>query len=325
MTDSQINDECIKYNLDNLQIKNERKLFFFRIIDSHIYFELFKKIKVALKFKTKFPYQKVTDYGVTVEKRSPQLIVSLTSFPGRIDSVEKTINTLLNQTLKPDRVILWLAESQFANKENDLPAGLLKLKELGLEIKWCEDLKPYKKLVPALKEFPNDIIVTADDDLYYQKDWLEELYNAYKKDNSCIYTRGAAHLDIKGDNISVLPYRANYNYKPSFANVLMGGSGTLFPPHSLHPDVLNEEKILNFIPTQDDIYFWAMAVLNKTKICYLKSKNMNMYQRENTRKSGLCKINNTNGSGMSPFEAYKKVFIEYPEIYSLITEEKCDE
>ena len=312
-------------NFDNLQIKNERKLFFFRVIDSHVYFELFKKIKLSLRFKTKFPYQKATSYGVTVEKRTPQLIVSLTSFPDRINSVERTINTLLNQTVKPDRLILWLAESQFVNKENDLPSELLKLKELGLEIKWCEDLKPYKKLIPALEEFPNDIIVTADDDLYYQEDWLKELYEAYNKNNSCIYTKGAACLNIKGDSVSVLPYRANYNYKPLFANVLMGGSGTIFPPHSLHQDILNKEKILNLIPTHDDIYFWAMAVLNKTKICYLKSKDMNMYQREETRKNGLCTINNVNGSGMSPFDAYRKVFVEYPEVYSLVMGENRNE
>ena len=50
------------------------------------------------------------------EEREKQLIVTLTSFPERINEVHLCINTLLNQTLKPDKIILWLAEEEFPNK-----------------------------------------------------------------------------------------------------------------------------------------------------------------------------------------------------------------
>ena len=182
---------------------------------------------------------------MTTEKRNPQLIVSLTTFPARINTVHKTINTLLQQTVKPDKLILWLAKEQFANKEDDLPQNLLKLKDFGLEIKWCEDLRSYKKLVPTLREFPNDIIVTADDDLYYQKDWLESLYNAYLKAPQNIYTRRACAIKRKNYYYSVIPHYANKDYEPNYSNQLMGGAGTIYPPNSLHKDILDTDKIKN--------------------------------------------------------------------------------
>ena len=101
----------------------------------------------------------------------------------------------------------------------------------------------------------------------------------------------------------------------------MGGSGTLYPPHSLFKDATNIEKIKNLIPTHDDIYFWVMAILNKTKICMIKNADINLYTVKDTQQSGLCKINKTNKFGMSPKEAFQRIFNEYPEAYDLIEEE----
>ena len=55
------------------------------------------------------------------------IIVSLTSFPQRIYEIHYTIFSLLNQTVKPSKVILWLAKEEFPNLEKDLPDTLLKL------------------------------------------------------------------------------------------------------------------------------------------------------------------------------------------------------
>ena len=60
-------------------------------------------------------------------------------------------------------MILWLADSEFPDREKDLPQNLMRLCKEGLQIKWTKDVKSYKKLIPAIKEFPEAIIVTADD------------------------------------------------------------------------------------------------------------------------------------------------------------------
>lgn len=61
-----------------------------------------------------------------------KIIVSLTSYPARISTVHLTIDTLLSQTRKADKIILWLAPEQFPNKEDDLPAQLLAQTEGGI-------------------------------------------------------------------------------------------------------------------------------------------------------------------------------------------------
>ena len=54
-----------------------------------------------------------------------RIIVSMTSYPGRITNVRKAIYYLLTkQTVKPDEIHLWLAEPEFPNREKDLPEDL---------------------------------------------------------------------------------------------------------------------------------------------------------------------------------------------------------
>ena len=200
---------------------------------------------------------------------------------------------------------------------------MLKLTNLGLEIKWCENLLSYKKIIPALKEFPNDIIVTADDDLYYEKDWLKSLYDEYLKDTSGIYVRRAVRVTLKGKRINRLSGRALSYTTPadfSYYNQLMSGSGCLFPPNSLYTEVLNTQSALSNLPTQDDIFLWAMAVLNRTKIKIVKGYDAPLYYVENTKKDGLCKINKKGGTGLSPQCAYGKVSELYPELINILKE-----
>ncbi len=298
------------------KIKKNKKAFLIKKMDSHLYIN-FLGIHLGFKYKQNFEYNKAENIGISTETRTPKLIVSLASYPGRINTVYKTLNTLLCQTIKPDKLILWLADSQFLNKEEDLPPELLELKKYGLEIRWCEDLKSYKKLVPALREYPEDIIVTADDDLYYQKDWLESLYNAYKNDPKNIYTRRACRIEKCGNIFKNSPHYSNMHYEPDFSNQLMGGAGTIYPPHSLHEDVFNTDLIKELVPTYDDIYFWAMAVLKGTKIGLVKNKDLSIYNVEGTQDGALCKINGKNGT-MSDKEAFNRIFERYPEIIGRI-------
>lgn len=294
------------------KFKKNKKFFFFRDLDAHYYINLFG-FHLGFKHHQRFKSVEISESGVTEVKRATQLIVSLASYPARINTVYKTVETLLNQTIKPDRLILWLAEEQFPNKEEDLPEKLLGLKEYGFEIGWCEDLKSYKKLVPALREFPEDIIVTADDDLYYQRDWLESLYNAYLKDPKNIYTRRATRITRKENTFKISPHYSNTHYEPDFSNQLMGGAGTLYPPHSLHEDVFNTDLIKELVPTYDDIYFWAMAVVKGTKIGLVRNKDLNIYNVEGTQNGALCKINGQSDR-MNDKEAFNRIFERYPEV-----------
>lgn len=303
---------------------NLKKLFYLKELDSHLIIH-FLGLRLMFKHRCLFKYKPTTSYGVSDELRTPKLVVSLTSFPQRIDTVHLAINTLLRQSIKPNVLILWLAREQFPNGEKELPKSLLKLKDFGLTIDWCEDLKSYKKLIPSLKKYPNDIIITADDDLCYEEDWLESLYGTYLKNPNNIYVRRAGRIMVLENKFKTISNRkhlyTNY-FKPSYKNVLLGGSGCLFPPDSLHEDIFNVEKIKYLLPTQDDFYFWAMAVLKKTKIGVVKGFDAHLYCIEGSQKHGLCKINRkNNAAGLSGDEACEKLLHTYPEIMDILKEE----
>lgn len=155
---------------------------------------------------------------------NPDLIVSLTSYPKRINTVHLVIKSLLYQSLHADKVILWLAPEQFPNKEKDLPQDLLDLIPQGLTIDWYHDIKSYKKLIPALKKYPNSIIVTADDDNIYQKQWLEKLYNSYVKSPNDIQVHRVTKFFYKY-GFEIIAGGKDYYKEPSFLNKIVGLGG----------------------------------------------------------------------------------------------------
>ena len=45
-----------------------------------------------------------------------EIIVSLTSYPKRINKIKQTLDSIFNQTIQPDKILLWLSNSEFENK-----------------------------------------------------------------------------------------------------------------------------------------------------------------------------------------------------------------
>ena len=304
-----------------------------KYFDGHIVINVFG-LMIRIKHNRKFNCPDVKYIGINKEEnRDKKIIVSLTSFPQRINIVVKTIKTLLNQTMKPDMIILWLAPEQFPNGENDLPKELLNLREYGLTIDWYKDIRSYKKIIPTLKKYPDSIIITTDDDIYYTPDTIESLYKSYLEHPYEIQ----AH---RCDWLTVLPrpagegwgeglitwaktrelYKDLHRDESSFRHRLTGYGAVLYPASSLYKDVLDEEKISKTIPTHDDIWLWAMAVLAGTKIRLVKGYSESINYVEDSQQFGLCKVNKK-GVGMGLGEAYDIILKEYPQILEVLKKE----
>jgi hypothetical protein len=185
----------------------------------------------------------------------------LTSYGERLtETAPYAIATLLNQSVKPDRIILWVA---YKDKEK-IPDVFQKLTEKGLEIRFCEDIKSYKKLIPALHEFPEDCIITADDDVYYPQNWFEQLIALHKYNPDKVICHRAHGMKVDY-NHNLLPYEKwdsciNNQSQPIFPT---GAGGILYPPRCFYKEITNKELFMKLAPKADDIWFWAMAVLNK--------------------------------------------------------------
>lgn len=237
----------------------------------------------------------------STEEPIPNLIITLTSYPARISTLHETLISLLSQSRRPEKVVLWLAEEQFAGKEKDLSDKILKMKDFGLEIRWSRDLKSYKKLIPGLEENPEKIYVTADDDIFYPKNWLRNLYEEYQRDKDVIFCHRVHRITFDAKGL-VKPYqewkKCIKKGQEREGDVLFftTGGGVLFPPNCFYKDVLNEDLFQKLCPLADDLWFWMMIVLNRRKIRIVKN---NVYRIRNNggtqEEEPLWKINREAG------------------------------
>ena len=111
-----------------------------------------------------------------------KLYVSFTSWEKRINNCKHTVDLMSSQTLKPTKIILNLAEEEFPNKENDLPKDLVaEAKNNPLfEIYWVkENTTVWKKILPTMNRFPNDLVLSIDDDIEYPDNYIEEMYKTF--------------------------------------------------------------------------------------------------------------------------------------------------
>jgi len=226
-----------------------------------------------------------------------ELVVSLTSFPARFPTLHLTIGCLLDQTVKADRTVLWIAHEDLPA----LPKAVTKLERRGLEIRACEDLRSYKKLVPARESFPDAYILTADDDLEFSRDWLETLVDgASAQDRSIVCHRAhRAAWSAEGRLADYLEWEFDVQderaRRPSMDIMPTTGAGALFPPHVL-PDFATDRSLFGRLcPDGDDVWFWWCARLAGTPIRKVGGVN-SLFTWPGSQESTLWEINRAGGN-----------------------------
>ena len=191
-----------------------------------------------------------------------EVIVSLTTYDKRYYEVYLTIESIMQGTVKPNRIILWLADEM---NGLPVPVSLQRQMERGLEIGYTKDIRSFKKLIPTLKKYPESVIITIDDDVLYEYDLVENLMNAYKTDPHHVHggRLKCFNLDHHGMPKDYRKWKEVCHVgKPSPRNMCIGVGGVLYPPHCFTEEVFNEATFMNLCPKADDIWFWCMANIN---------------------------------------------------------------
>lgn len=219
------------------------------------------------------------------------LTVSLTSYPPRFKTLYMTLKALVNQTVRPDRLVLWVAEGD----ESHLPAQVVNLQNTVafFEIKTCSDTRSYKKLIPSLTTWPNDIIVTADDDVNYPIDWLAGLVANFQKYNSIIAYR--AHYPVIEAG-KLAPYSAWLTNTQANDSIVFptGIGGVLYPPNCFLTEVTDSDLFMKLAPTADDVWFFFCSRLNGQN-AILADRSFNVINWQSTHESGLATTNVAEG------------------------------
>ena len=189
------------------------------------------------------------------------LIVSFTSWTKRIQYCKHTVDLMMKQTLLPNKIILNLAEEEFPNKMNDLPDDLVKeaINNNIFEIYWVkENTTVWKKIIPTMNRFPNDLVFSIDDDIEYPSNYIEEMYKTYCENN---------------EQCPVVAYEFIID-----GNLCHSGPFTLTSKR-FYGDLLNDiynDVILSTLPEkkwQSDIAYYK--VVNTLGYKYVKCKKIN--------------------------------------------------
>ena len=218
-----------------------------------------------------------------------ELVISLTSYRPRFPHLHLALLSLLDQSVRPDRLILWISHAEM----DDLPKAVTSLVRLGLDIRATRELRSYKKLIPALEMFPQAFIATADDDVLYPRDWLEALCANQGHDGGRVIGCHRAHRIPRPEGGRLRPYREwhwdvadSASRQPSVDLVPTGVGGILYPPRSLHPATTDDAAFLRLCPDADDLWFYWMARRAGSRHCRVGS-GFRMLHLPGTIENGL--------------------------------------
>lgn len=250
--------------------------------------------------------------------KQQKVIVSMTSFPAAIPYAVQAVQSILEGSVLPDKLVLYLTVSQFP--DNKIPQELLDISSRNplFEVRnYDDEIRSYRKLLPALKDFPDAVIVTVDDDVWYHKKMLSDLLHWHKKNPNVIFAHRAKRIKMNAPYRKWKKYRwYSFLFKKlhfSFANIQTGVGGVLYPPHSLNLEMINSNLFKEIIPTNDDIWFWASAVANGSQIVPVPFGRNKPRGLGKPKELALKTVNFKSGTDLNR-AAFEEILEKYPEI-----------
>ena len=247
-----------------------------------------------------------------------RIIVSLTSFPAAIPYAVQAIRSILKGSLLPDKIVLYLDTQKFPDGVLPQELEALRAESPLFEVRFDPaEIRSYKKLIPALRDFPDDTIVTIDDDIHYPPNLLRDLADLHKRIPNAIVAHRVRKVRLDA------PYKKWRKYKwydfvfrrYHFSQLAMqtGVGGVLYPPHTLDEKMLDPALFMVMAPTNDDIWFWAAAVSKGTFVVPLPNGQRTAKGIGKPHKYSLMSVNLQPGDDRNR-KALDKILQHFPDI-----------
>lgn len=257
---------------------------------------------VSKPIKNNSEIKEVKEKVVKIIKK--ELWVSLTTIPSRLSRIHLTLESIKNQTLKPDRINLCIPEiCKKENCEYNLPNTILNDPLINI-VKCKKDYGPATKLLGSLEICgnPETIIITVDDDIIYDTKLVERLYEYSKTNpNSAIGFCGwniEDLLESKEVFYNKLMYEEKCNFKNgTTVDILEGWRGVLYKTSFFDMNIFNYSNAPKSSYFVDDVWISGNLKIRGIERKIIKFKeNKKLERYDNIWKSnfnGSKKFNNS--------------------------------
>nr|MCR4891861.1 glycosyltransferase [Lachnospiraceae bacterium] len=218
-----------------------------------------------------------------------------------------TLYSLAAQTRKPDLIVLWLG------KDRAYPGKIIsQIREMGVLIKYREDLGPNTKYYYAFSEYGRDLVITVDDDTIYNKEMTEELYRTHLRHPGAVIARRVHKIrfDRNRQPVKYKDWLWEYgdSHGPAPDLLATGVGGVLYPPLVMGLKCWENRDFLKCCPKGDDIWLKFCELKNGIGVCAVHRAGIRKDSPNlRTQKTGLA-IGNINGGRN---DAYFRACAEY--------------
>jgi len=193
--------------------------------------------------------------------------ISITSWMPRKDALPLVLLSMIEQSLRPAAVHVWLcAEDQamIGAQQRDF------FTEYGVQFHETDNIGPHKKWLPLIESGHETPFVIADDDTYYPRDWFEALVS-----------EGAEHPDeIIANRCHKMKVDAHHQIRPyaewqkgvsgqkesSHSLFAVGCGGTLIRPAAIAEGFRSRDLIGKLCDRADDVWLKAAYIHSGYKV-----------------------------------------------------------
>ncbi len=234
------------------------------------------------------------------------VVVSLTTFGKRLDTVYLAVLSMMHQSTKPDAIVLWLDKG---TEGADVPASLRRLEPYGLDIRCgCEDIKGHKKYYWALREFADCCVITIDDDVIYPRDTVGSLMRAHREHPEAVVARRVNRMSFVEEKLR--PYEQwefqwSEGGRPRRDLLATGVGGVLYPPKCFGEEAFDLAAIRRTSLGNDDIWLKAQELLCGRDVAWAPCRRgfIHPYEIDGTQGGALYATNGAMGGNDTAIHA----------------------
>ncbi len=205
-------------------------------------------------------------------RRTSLYAISLTSWAKRLDDLQLTLVTLINQDVRPAAIYVWLTAKDLIL----IPETNRRLFETeGVCFKICPDYRSHKKWLPLILSGHREPFVVCDDDIFYPREWFGRLV---AEDRTDAYVGCKCHRMSPGHAGLPGPYsewekQIYFQSDPSAFIITTGCGGEILHPSRLNERTLDWDAINEHALFADDVWIkgahLAVGVpVFKTRYCF---------------------------------------------------------